>query len=123
MSTRTFGNQGEDLACDYLKKIGYQIIQRNYLIRGGEIDIIAKDGEYMVFVEVKARWSHEYGLPVESVTPWKIRHLLRTARFYVQKINWGNGPYRLDLVSVDFVYNKDKPKIELIKNITDFRSQ
>lgn len=118
MSTRAFGNQGEDLACDYLKKIGYQIIQRNYLIRGGEIDIIAKDGEYLVFVEVKARWSHEYGLPVESVTHWKIRHLLKTAMFYVQKINWGNGPYRLDFVSVDFADNKDKPKIELIKNIT-----
>lgn len=118
MSTRAFGNQGEDLACDYLKKIGYQIIQRNYLIRGGEIDIIAKDEEYLVFIEVKARWSHEYGLPVESVTPWKIRHLLKAVRFYLQKINWGNGPYRLDFVSVDFAEDKNKPKIELIKNIT-----
>lgn len=118
MSTRAFGNQGEDLACDYLRKIGYQIIQRNYLIRGGEVDIVAKDGEYLVFVEVKSRWSHEYGLPVESITPWKIKHLLKTARFYLLKINWGNGPYRLDFVSVDFVDNKDNPKLELIKDIT-----
>lgn len=123
MSTRAFGNQGEDLACDYLRKIGYQIIQRNYLIRGGEVDIIAKDGEYLVFVEVKTRWSHEYGLPVESITSWKIKHLLKTARFYLLKINWGNGPYRLDFVSVDFAQDKNKPKIELIKDITDSRSQ
>lgn len=113
------GFTGEELACVYLRKFGYEILQRNYRIRGGEIDIIAKDGEYLVFVEVKARWSHEYGLPVESVTPFKIKHLLKTAQFYLQKVNWGDGPYRLDFVSVDFADDKNNPKIELIKNITE----
>lgn len=71
-------------------------------------------------MEVKTRYSHEFGLPVESMTPWKIKHLLRTARFYLLKINWGNGPYRLDFVSVDFADSKQNPQIGLIKNITEF---
>lgn len=116
MSNKTSGDKGEDLACEYLRKQGYKILTRNYLIRGGEIDIIGKDSEYLVFVEVKTRWTHEFGLPVESMTPWKIKHMQKTAGFYLLKINWGNKPYRFDFVSVDFA--SGKPEIELIKNIT-----
>lgn len=118
MNNKLTGNYGEDLACEYLKKQGYKILERNYRIRGGEIDIVAKEGDTLVFVEVKARWSHEYGLPSESMTPWKIKYLLKTAMFYVQKIGWGDKEYRLDFVSIDFADSKDDPKIELIKNIT-----
>ena len=118
MSNLSTGNYGEVLACEYLKKHGYEIIERNYRIRGGEIDIIAMDKDYMVFVEVKTRSSHEYGLPVESMTPWKIKHLLKAAQFYLLKVEWGNGPYRLDFVSIDFSDSKTNPRIELIKNIT-----
>lgn len=112
------GNYGETLACKYLQKLGYKILERNYRIRGGEIDIVAKDGGSLVFVEVKTRWSHEYGLPSESMTSFKIRHLLKTARFYIQKIGWEDREYRLDFIAVDFADSKDNPKIELIKNIT-----
>lgn len=118
MSNTAVGNQGENLACEYLKKQGYKILERNYRIRGGEIDIVAMDKNYLVFVEVKTRYSHGYGLPVESMTPWKIRFLLKTAKFYLQKVNWGDGPYRLDFVSVDFAEDPEKPEMELIKNIT-----
>lgn len=118
MSNLTIGNKGEDLACEYLKKNGYKILERNFRIRGGEIDIVAKDQAYLVFVEVKARYSHKYGLPVEAITPWKIKFLLKTARFYLQKISWGNGPYRLDFISVDYANDKENPQIELIKNVT-----
>ena len=118
MSTVNFGNYGEDLAVKYLKNLGYKILERNYRIRGGEIDIVAKDKEYLVFVEVKARWSHEYGLPSESITPWKIKALIKTAAFYCMKVKWKDGPYRIDLVSIDFAESKDNPKIELIQNIT-----
>ncbi len=114
-----FGNFGEQLACDFLKKQGYEILERNYRIRGGEIDIVAKDGLYLVFVEVKARNSDEYGLPVESITPWKIKAMVKTAQFYCQKIKWQDGPYRLDLVTIDFTADEDHPEIELIKNITE----
>ena len=119
MSTKTTGDYGEKLACEYLQKQGFKILQTHFLIRGGEIDIIAMDGEYLVFVEVKTRLTHEYGLPVESMTKWKINHLLRSAQFYIQKIDWGNKPYRLDFIGIDFADSKDHPKIELIKNITE----
>lgn len=118
MTTTSVGNQGEALACKYLQKLGYKILKRNYRIRGGEIDIIAKDKDYIVFVEVKTRYSHDYGLPSESMTPWKIKFLIKTAQFYLQKINWEDGPYRLDFVSVDFAGGEPEPEIELIKNIT-----
>ena len=75
MPNRTIGNYGEELACQYLKKQGYKILERNYRIRGGEVDIVARDQDYLVFVEVKARYFHEYGLPSESITPWKIKAL------------------------------------------------
>lgn len=119
MSTINIGNQGESLACEYLKKQGYKILERNYRIRGGEIDIVARDKDYLVFVEVKTRSSHEFGLPVDAMTPWKIKFLLKTAQFYLLKINWGSKPYRLDFISIDFANNPEKPEIELIKNITE----
>mgnify|MGYP001607819864 CR=1 FL=1 len=112
------GNYGENLACKYLQKLGYKILEKNYRIRGGEIDIVAKDKDTLVFIEVKARWSHEYGPPAESMTPWKIKFLLKTAQFYVLKIKWGDREYRLDFVSVDFAESRENPKIEIIKNIT-----
>lgn len=118
MSNTDTGNRGEDLACRFLKKNGYKILERNYRIRGGEIDIVAKDDDTLVFVEVKTRWSHDFGPPVEAMTPWKIKALLKPARFYVQKIGWGDKEYRLDFVGVDFADSKDNPKIELIKNVT-----
>lgn len=111
------GQQAESLACEYLKKLGYKILETNYLIRGGEIDIVAVDCDDLVFIEVKARYSHEYGLPVEAITRWKIKSLLKTARFYVQKINWRKG-YRLDFLGIDFATCKESPTVELIKNIT-----
>lgn len=119
MGNKTTGDYGETLACECLKRQGYKILERNYRIRGGEIDIVAKDKDYLVFVEVKTRYSHKYGLPSESMTPWKIRSLLKTAQFYLLRIDWGNGPYRLDFVSVDFADDRDNPKLELIKNITE----
>lgn len=118
MSTVNVGNKGEELACQYLEKLGYQILERNFRIQGGEIDIVAKDNNYLVFIEVKTRYSHEYGVPVESMTPWKIKYLLKTAKFYILKTGWRDKPYRLDFIGVDFADNSDKPKIELIKNIT-----
>ena len=118
MSNKATGNYGEDLACEYLQKQGYKILERNYRIRGGEIDIVCKDSDTLVFVEVKTRFTHDFGPPVESMTFWKVKALLKTARFYVQKINWGEKEYRLDFVSVDFADDPQNPKIELIRNIT-----
>ncbi len=78
------------------------------------------DGDVLVFVEVKARWSHDYGSPVESMTFWKIKALKKTAAFYVLKSKWGDKEYRIDFISIDFADNPQNPKVELIKNITSF---
>ncbi len=118
MNNKPTGNKGENLAANFLEKKGYEIITRNFLIRGGEIDIVARDKDFLVFVEVKARYSHKYGLPEESITYGKLKALQRTALFYIQKIGWGNKPYRFDLVTIDYTEDKENPKVELITNIT-----
>lgn len=101
MTTTSFGKYGEDLAVTYLKSKGFKIIERNYRIRGGEIDIVAIDRDTVVYVEVKTRSTHLFGLPEESVTPHKIRFLKRAASFY--RANNSNLPAleRIDVVSVD----------------------
>ncbi len=118
MSTVKVGSRGEDLACEYLKKSGYKIIERNFRIRGGEVDIVCKDKDILVFVEVKARYSHEYGLPIESMTFWKISALKKSAMFYITQNGLGNKPYRIDFIGIDYADSRDNPIIELVKNIT-----
>lgn len=112
------GNNGETIACEFLKKLKYEIIERNFRITGGEIDIVAKDpnGD-LVFVEVKTRNSHEYGDPAEAVTPKKIGFLVRSAQFYLNKYDLFKHPYRLDAITVDFLNGQ---KIEHFKNITNY---
>lgn len=117
-NTKT-GNQGEDLACKFLESKGYKILERNFRIRGGEIDIVAQEKQEIVFVEVKARYSREYGGPAEAITPWKIKAMLKSALFYLQNKNWLSKGYRLDFVGIDFAKSKENPEIELIQNITN----
>lgn len=116
-STRSVGNKAEELACKYLQKSGYKIITRNYQIRGGEVDIIARDGEFLVFIEVKARYNHNFGLPEESISFWKIKALQKTAQVYINFIKWGEKPYRFDFLGIDYTDSFNSPKINLIKNI------
>lgn len=115
MSNKSTGDYGESLACDFLRKLGYKILERNFRIRGGELDIIAKDKDQIVFIEVKTRYTHEYGDPAESVTPWKVRFLIRAAQFYLLKNKLIESAYRIDVITVDFT---DGQKIEHLKSIT-----
>lgn len=111
---KSVGQIGEDLAAKYLSKAGYKIIERNYRIRGGEIDIIALDGNTLVYIEVKTRTSHTFGLPEESVTIPKLNFLIRAAKFYRNcRRNLPAGE-RIDVVAIDMTGNK--PQIKLIKN-------
>ena len=112
MSTRDLGGQGESLAINILQKNGYQILQRNFRCKIGEIDVIAIEQDVLVFVEVKARWTKEFGLPEEAITPWKIRKIARVGDYY--KLLHPELPesLRIDAVCLD------ESGVRLIKNIS-----
>lgn len=94
------GTWGEDTAARYLKAHGYKIIERNFSCRIGELDIIAMDGNTIVFAEVKTRKNLKYGLPCESITETKKRHILRTAKYYLMIRGIENRDLRVDVLEV-----------------------
>lgn len=117
-NNRVSGINGEELAASFLQKKGYKIIERNFRSRGGEIDIIAQEGDSLVFIEVKARSTDEFGSPLEAVTRWKMKSLIKTAQFYKLKHPKLPELMRIDAVAIT-LDNKNKAKsIELIKNIS-----
>jgi len=91
-SYRNKGKIGEEVALNFLKQNGYEILEQNYYYNHGEIDIIAKDGAVLVFLEVKSRRSTRFGEPEESVTPKKQELLRRTAEGYVTEKNIPDYP-------------------------------
>jgi len=93
------GACGEDAACSFLKKNKYKIIDRNYRCAYGEIDIIAKKGEDLVFVEVKTRSSDKFGTPAQAVTYYKKQNIVRTAQFYLMN-NPTDMNIRFDIIEV-----------------------
>ncbi len=95
------GQLGEDLACRELRRRGYAILARRYRTRIGELDIVARDGETVVFVEVKARATDRCGAPAEAVTPAKQRKLALMAADYLARRRLGDTPCRFDVVAVD----------------------
>ena len=82
---KTLGDFGEDAACSYLKKKRYRIESRNFSCRRGEIDIIARKGEYLVFVEVKLRRNADFGEAKEFVTQTKQRRVIAAAEYWLMK--------------------------------------
>lgn len=97
--SREKGFQAETVAAEFLKGLGYSIRERNFNCRMGEIDIIAQDGETLVFVEVKARASAAFGLPQETVTFSKRRKIIKTALLYSQRERL-DCPMRFDVVAI-----------------------
>lgn len=119
MTRLALGKLGESIACDFLESRGYKILERNFRsLRWGEIDIVAKDGDTLVFVEVKTRKSHEFGRPEEAVNFYKLRSLKRAAYYYKKTHPLTPEPLRIDVVSVFLDPKTLKPlKIKLFKNI------
>jgi putative endonuclease len=111
------GKTGEDLACAELEKRGYAIIARRYRRRGGEIDIVARDGPTIVFVEFKARDGHAFGEAAEAVTAFKRRRITQLARDYMTQQRLFNCPCRFDVVSIHF--DGGRPEIEVFQNAFD----
>jgi len=120
----TQGKLGEDFAVSFLQRKGFIIIDRNFRIRGGEIDIIAidptegKGNEALVFIEVKTRSSNEYGDPLEAIGYYKLKALIRTSQFYKMKHPRLPDLMRIDAVAVIVDENGRQLQIELVKNIS-----
>ena len=96
------GRVGEEVACDYVKKLGYEIIEKNYRNKMGEIDIIAKDKNEIIFIEVKTRCQKKYGSPSEAVDRRKKRHIYHVAEFYLIINKLENAFCRIDVIEVYF---------------------
>ena len=109
-----FGKTGEDLACGELERRGYAIIARRHRCRGGELDVIARDGATLVFVEVKAREGQAFGDAAEAVTWQKQRRIVRLAYEYVMHHHLTECPCRFDVVSIQF--DDGQPVIEVFQN-------
>lgn len=110
------GFMGEQAAKAYLEAKGYKILHENYVTPLGEIDLIAREGETLVFVEVKARSSEEYGPPEASVTRGKRRQIVKAAELYLLKARLKDVACRFDVVAVTFPRGGEAPWIELIRN-------
>ena len=96
------GQHFETIALDHLQGAGLQLVQRNFRSKAGEIDLICRDGEELVFVEVRYRSNPDYASALESVTPAKQRKLIRTAQVYLQGINGVHTqPCRFDVVAIE----------------------
>ena len=111
---QVLGKAGEDLACAELERRGYAILARRYRTRSGELDIVAREGRTVVFVEVKARESRDYGEPAEAVTAWKRRKMTQLALDYLVRHRLRDCPCRFDVVSIYF--ESSEPSIEVYRN-------
>jgi len=100
-----FGKFGEELAINFLIQKGYKIIEKNFLCKQGELDIIAKNENEIVFVEVKTRTSIKYGNPIEAVNKIKIKHMYNSAQFYLYKNGLQNSFVRFDIIEI-YIKNK-----------------
>jgi len=99
---RVQGDAAEERACRHLDRSGLTIVERNFRTRGGEIDIIARMGDVLVFVEVRSREGPDFGTPEESVTPAKRRRIVGAARQYLSKVppsSWREA--RFDVIAVE----------------------
>ncbi len=109
---------GENFAVKYLENKGYKIIERNFRIRYGEIDIVGIQNNTLVFIEVKTRKSSKFGTPLEAITFWKLKDVMKTAEFY--KHTHKNLPELMRIDAVSVILNQDNKidKIEHVENIS-----
>ena len=115
---QSLGKLGENLACAALAERGYAILARRYRTRLGEIDIVARDGQTIVFVEVKARAGDDFGGAAAAVTGWKQRRLTLMALDFVARHRLEDRPCRFDVVTVDMC-DGQPPRVEIFENAFD----
>ena len=114
-NNRSKGTKAEDIAVEYLTEKGFKIIKRNFTFgKAGEIDIVCKDKDVLVFVEVKSRSSYEYGDPILSMTNAKIKNIRRVAEAYLYVNKIENMECRFDFIGIDL--RTSKAEINYIPN-------
>lgn len=116
-----FGKSGEDLAARHLSKNGYEILCRNYRTRFGEIDIIAKNGGFTVFIEVKSRRTATFGHPKHAVTPEKQVRISKAALYYLKMTDQPRIRARFDVVTI--FQSDQKTDVEIIRNAFELAYQ
>jgi len=114
VSTKEQGNKGEQIARQHLKLLGFEIVEMNYRFGHGEIDIIAKDGDTLVFCEVKMRKSEEYGDPEYAITSNKQKQIRKIAQGYLYEHEIREQDCRFDVVAIRM--KRSTPEINYIKN-------
>lgn len=115
-SNKIIGRLGEERAQKFLKKMGWKILETNYRYsRFAEIDIIAKDKDIIVFIEVKTRSTTNFGHPFEAISKSKLQNIFKAGLAYLQTTKETYKSYRIDVVSV---IGKENPKVEHLKNIS-----
>ena len=118
---QSLGKRGEDLACEELERRGYAIVDRRFRTRCGELDIVARDGAVLVFVEVKARSGGRFGSPFESVTWQKRQRLSAMAESYLFIKRLTGVACRFDVVAV--LQHRTGHTVELVKGAFDLQSR
>ena len=103
---REFGNIGEEISCKYLEELGYKILDRNFLAKQGEIDIIAKDKDEYVFIEVKSRSNYCFGRPCDAVNNLKQKHIYNATKYYLHIHFLDNAFVRFDVIEIYFFNSK-----------------
>lgn len=108
LNRRAVGARNEEIALRYLLDLGYRLVKQNFRFgRAGEIDLIMRDGGFYVFVEVKARRSHGFGLPEEAVTPAKRRQIRKVAKGFIHINGLVQYEARFDVVAIDYVTGRN----------------
>lgn len=119
MKPQNLGALGEKLALNYLQQKKYKLIKKNFRSSFGEIDLIVEKNEILVFVEIKTRFSQNYGPPETAVTPRKIRSIIKTGQFFLLKNDWEDKAIRIDVVAIDYDCRKKRVlSIKHFKNVT-----
>ena len=114
---RELGRRGEDLAAKRLQAEGYRILARNYRCVAGEVDLVAEDGDWLVFVEVRTRHGDRWGTPEESVTKAKQARLIQVAENYVAEQEAWDMAWRIDVVAVDLDSRGHVRRLEVLRNV------
>lgn len=116
LTTYERGRLAEREAALYLRRRGYRIIAQNLRLKSGEIDLVALKGDLVVFVEVKARSSDEFGTPVEGLLPRQQQRIRKAAEIFLAKRGWSERDRRFDLIAVDL---DERGKVVRVEHIPD----